>query len=530
LFEPTDARYAEIGREMLASGDWLVPRLNGVTHLDKPPITYWASAAGMRLLGVNEWGARMGAALAGAFLFWAAWRIARRVSDASPERADGDSLEVSLAPLLLASSALAFVLARLLATDIFLAAAVAGFWAAWFAGAERRGLAMYVALGLGFLAKGPVVFVHTLLPLFIAALARRDRSLLRGLGRPVGWMLFALIAVPWFVIVAERTPGLLSWLLHRELWLRYTSTIHNRPGPPWYFIATLVAGALPWTIAAVEGIARAARGPAPAPQDPTRAQRASDAALVSWAIVPVLFFSFSGSKLPAYVLPELTAVAILAARALAGGHTWSRWGTALLLAGLAASIELAAPGALARGIGAVYAGTLPLPSLAHVAAALFAAGAIAAALRRPRAAAIAALVAWYGLLGAARTIEGSLGSPVAMARTLERTRRPNEPIVELGAFSAALPFYMGRTIPMLDVSREGAFEAPGSEPHAFLSEAALEDLVRRSGRVWVYGPRERAAREADTLSVRYELVARTRTRELGLLETMPSDSNSPAGP
>jgi 4-amino-4-deoxy-L-arabinose transferase len=63
LMEPTDARYAEIGREMVASGDWLIPRLNGVTHLDKPPVAYWSAAAGMRVLGVNAAGARIGAKL-----------------------------------------------------------------------------------------------------------------------------------------------------------------------------------------------------------------------------------------------------------------------------------------------------------------------------------------------------------------------------------------------------------------------------------------------------------------------------------
>jgi hypothetical protein len=154
----------------------------------------------------------------------------------------------------------------------------------------------------------------------------------------------------------------------------------------------------------------------------------------------------------------------------------------------------------------------------------FEGGAIAAAARMPAAAAVAGLVAWYGLLGGARTIEGPLGSPVQVARIMERTRQPGEPVIELGAFSAGLPFYVGATIPMVDVPRSEAFESPGVERHAFLAESALPELIRRSGRVWVYGPRDRAAREADTLGVRYEVVARTRNRELGLLELMPPDS------
>lgn len=535
--EPTDARYAEIGREMLASGDWLTPRLNGVTHLDKPPVAYWAAAAGMRVLGVNPMGARIGEALAAAFLFWAATCIARR-SGFAP----GEAL---LAPLVLASSALAFALSRLLATDIFLAAATAGFYVCWLAPGVRdstgvappgtRGwgaqIGMFVALGLGFLTKGPVVFVHTLLPVFVVALWQRDRSVLAGLGSRLGWVVFALVAIPWYVIVAERTPGLLTWLLHKEIWLRYTSTVHHRPGPPWYFGAILIAGALPWTAAGVVGIVRAGRDAWSAARRTStrnggavvhaRTAKDAEAVLVAWAVVPVVFFSASGSKLPAYVLPELTAVAALAACALARGGAATRWTTAFLFVTLAVLIETVGPRALAGLVGATHAGALPLPRLAHFAVAAFLVGAVAVAARMPAAAAVAALAAWYGLLGGARMIEGSLGSPAPVARMLERIRQPGEPVIELGAFSAGIPFYTGETIPMVGVPRTEAFESPGAEAHAFLDEHAVPAMIRRSGRVWVYGRHDRGARVADTLGVHYETVARTRNRELGVFEAMP---------
>ena len=535
LIEPTDARYAEIGREMLASGDWLTPRLNGVTHLDKPPVAYWAAAAGMRVLGVNPMGARIGAALAGAFLFWAGACIARRAGFAPNE--------ALLVPLVLASSLLAFALSRLLATDIFLAAAVAAFYRFWFARRTRAGdtgasrgrgahFGMFVALGIGFLIKGPVIFVHTLLPLFAAALWRRNRSLLAGLGSGVGWLLFALVALPWYLIVVQRTPGLLTWLLHKEIWLRYTSTVHHRSGPPWYFIGILIGGALPWTIAALFGIIRSARlasartakarrDDAPLPAT-TRTAVDSEAVLVAWAVLPVLFFSASGSKLPAYVLPELTAVAALASCALLRGGLTVRWSTAALFLALAFAIEIAGPRALANVVGAAHAGALPLPPLAHFAVAAFVVGAIAVGARMPATAALAALAAWYGLLGTARAIEGPLGSPAPVAAMLDRIRQPGEPVIELGTFSAGLPFYTGATIPMVEVARTEAFEAPGAEAHAFLAESAVPEMIRRSGRVWVYGRHDRGARTADSLGVHYETVARTRNRELGVLESMPS--------
>ncbi|HEV8128401.1 MAG TPA: glycosyltransferase family 39 protein [Candidatus Eisenbacteria bacterium] len=488
---------------MVASGDWLTPRLNGVAHYDKPPLAYWSIAAGIRVLGVNEWGARIGAAVAGVTLLLATAAIA------------GGAF---LAPLVLASAPLFFALTRLLATDVFLAAAVAAFYAALLAAPARgRGgtLWMFVAMGVGFLAKGPVVLAHTVLPLAALALWKRHRALFAPLGSIWGWLLFLAIAAPWYLSVVAATPGLLPWLAHHELWMRYTSTIHHRPGPPWYFVLVVVAGLLPWTFAAFEGIGRAARNASKS------SDSCADAMLLSWAIVPVLFFSASGSKLPAYVLPEIPAFAILAARALERPGVLARWGTALFALALAGLIEFHGPRALAGVVGAQHAATLPLPAAAHVAAGLFLTAAIAMAVGRPTAAALAVLGALYGLLGAAKSIEGPLGSVAPMTRVLERARQPDESVIELGVFSAGLPFYTQKIAPMVDVPRREAFEAPGASAEPFLARKSLPEMVARDRRVWVFSTLGRGEREADALGLHYTSVARTRTRELGVFEPMP---------
>jgi 4-amino-4-deoxy-L-arabinose transferase-like glycosyltransferase len=487
---------------MVASGDWLTPRLNGVAHYDKPPLTYWCTAAGMRVLGVNEWGARIGAALAGMLLLGTTASLAAAAGAGT-----------LLAPLVLASAALFFALSRLLATDVFLAAAVAAFYAAYLARDRRGTLWMYVALGAGFLAKGPVVLAHTALPLVVAALWKRDARILAPLRSVRGWLVFLAMALPWYLIVAAETPGLLQWLVHDELWLRYTSTIHHRSGPPWYFAIVVLAGMAPWTLATIDGIWRAARGVSRA--------AATDAILMSWAVAPILFFSMSGSKLPAYILPEVPALSILAARALARPSALTRWGTAVLLAGLAALIEFHGPRALAGAVGAEHAATLPLPTAAHAAAILFLAASVAMAVRLPAAAAVAALVAWYGGLVAVKTIEGPIGSVAPMARILERARLPEESVVEVGVFSAGIPFYTQRLAPMIDVPRRDDFAAPGAREHPFLDREALPGMVAREQRVWVFSTPGRAEREADALRLRYTPVARTRTRELGVFEPMP---------
>ena len=195
LIEPTETRYAEIAREMLKSGDWLIPRLNGIPHFHKPPITYWITASGMALLGANEWGARLGLALAAAFVLWCTARMARQTGHA-------------LGPVILASSLLFFALAHQLASDMFLAAAVAAFYVAMLDPVARRGVWPFVALGLGFMIKGPVVLVLTVAPVLLAAAWVRDGSLVRWLASLRGWIVFAVIALPWYILVLVRTPGL----------------------------------------------------------------------------------------------------------------------------------------------------------------------------------------------------------------------------------------------------------------------------------------------------------------------------------
>ncbi|HYQ90001.1 MAG TPA: phospholipid carrier-dependent glycosyltransferase, partial [Candidatus Binatia bacterium] len=223
LIEPTETRYAEIAREMLASRDWLIPRLNGIPHFAKPPLAYWSAASGMAVLGVNEWGARLGAALAASFVLWCTARMARQAGGA-------------LAPAFLVSSVFFFALSHQLASDIFLAAAVAGFYAAILDPRTRASLWLFVALAVGFMAKGPVVLVLTVAPALLAAAWARDASPARALASWRGWLLFVVIALPWYLVVLIRTPGLWTFFFQRQIWERYATTVHQRGGPIYYFL------------------------------------------------------------------------------------------------------------------------------------------------------------------------------------------------------------------------------------------------------------------------------------------------------
>ena len=494
---------------MIATGNWITPRLNGIPHFHKPPLSYWLAGGGMAVLGLNEWGARIGLALAGALALWGTSVIARRAF-ADPATGGEDEGMPLLAPLILASSVLFFVLSRQLASDAFLAAAVVAFWVAHLSPRYRGSVLPLAAVGLGFFIKGPVVFLHTLVPALAGAWLARDRAPLRSFAQGRGWLVFAVLGLGWYVLEVIRVPGLAKYWLQNQLWERYATTVHHRSGPWYYFIATLIAGALPWTAAVLAGAWAEVKGAARTRPSYPRA------ALVMWLVLPALFFSTSGSKLATYVLPEMPAAAILAASGLRRGAAWARISAALLLA-LAVSLEIFGPDAWTRldGLGAAADHTLPW--LLHLAALAMVAAATALATRRAALGAGLALTAWLLIIGAARTCEAGLGAPRALVERLRAERRAEEPIVEYRSFNAGLPFYLRQTIPMLEVPRELDFDAPAAAK-AMLTREEARALLHAHPRLWVYAPSGAAAPLATELGGRLSPWASWHGREVARIE------------
>jgi 4-amino-4-deoxy-L-arabinose transferase len=494
LFEPTETRYAEIAREMRASGDWITPRLDGIVHLHKPPLAYWAAAGGMALLGENAWGARLPVALASLATLLFTVRLARRrfgALIASP----------ALAGWLLGSSVLFLAIGRTLASDPFLAAAVAGFWAL---APSPWALAL---LGLGFLAKGPVVFVTTVLPVLLAAAWGRERRTLALLGPARGWLAFAVVALPWYLVVLARTPGLLGYFLGNQLWERFATTEHGRGGPPWYFAGVMLAGALPWTVALGPGAVQSWR------------QRASAEArlLIAWLAVPLVVFSLSGSKLPAYLLPCFPAVALLAALGLERGGRGVRQATGLVLLLLAAAAWIGARHGLGRVVGVEPPEAFVIPPGVWLALAAWAFAAFRIVDGPPaRAALLVALgltAAWVGLARHDR----ALGSPRALVALLREHRAAGEPVVEFARFNAGLPFHLRERVRLLEVPRETRFDDPRTVAAVFVSRDSLAALADRHGRVWLAGPEGPTRTLADTLGLAWTRLARWKDTAIGFV-------------
>lgn len=315
LVGPDEPRYAKVAKEMVASGDFVTPRLNGQPWFEKPILYYWVAALGFKVLGVSEFAARLPSALAGLLgcltVFWIGthWR----------SRQTG-----FIAALVLASAPMYFSLARAASTDMLLTASLAAAMACFYVAlagdsakkqaADRRAntplvLGFYAFSALAILAKGPVGIV---LPGFILAIfigITGQRGLLRRLRLLEGAVLCACIALPWYLLCyrANGWPFVQEFLLSHNL-ARFVTERFQHVQPFWFYVPVVLAGFFPWSFQLFSAAWHFMRRDWKASRDD------HELFLWIWALVPFLFFSLSQSKLPGYALPMLPALALIVAR------------------------------------------------------------------------------------------------------------------------------------------------------------------------------------------------------------------------
>ena len=313
LAEPDEARYAEIPREMLAAGDFVTPRLNGVPYFEKPPLLYWSNAAAFALFGQTPWAARFPTRVLGTgtalLLAFAVGRLRGR-------------REGLASAIFLLAAPLGFTAARTNLTD----GALTFFFTATLLAAlatlrrDRTGrptAALAAATGAlaaaGFLSKGLIAIVLPggilLLWAVAAGWVRNCRALLLSPAAPA----FLLLAAPWPILAERANPGFLKFFFVQEHFQRFATPAASRPGPVYYFAGIFLAGflaGLPFFFrGAREALAR----------DPISLY------FLIWFGVVLVFFSVSRSKLPPYIFPALPAAAALAARGLAAGRGPTLW-------------------------------------------------------------------------------------------------------------------------------------------------------------------------------------------------------------
>ena len=306
LQHPDEGRYAEIAREMLATGDWVTPRLDGLKYFEKPPLQYWLTAASFKAFELDEWTARLPGALAG-FLTLA---IVGYVGSVLASKAVG-----AYAATALAGCVWPFGIAHMVTLDalltFWLALALGAFllaqhWRAFPARQRHWMLVAWAATAGGVMTKGLVALVIPLGTLVIHTLATRDRAPWTRLHAGRGLLLLLVLAAPWFVVVSSRNPEFARFFFIHEHFERFLTTEHRRTGAWWYFLPMLAAGLLPWTGVFLWGLRRSWRE---ASGDP--GSFAWTRFCLIWCAFVLVFFSLSGSKLPSYILPIFPAAALV---------------------------------------------------------------------------------------------------------------------------------------------------------------------------------------------------------------------------
>ena len=316
LFEPDEGRNAEKAREILVLRDWVTPHENFHPVLDKPIFFYWTVAIAYKLFGVSEWAARLPSALAALGTLALIYRFTH---------AHWGRWTALWSGLILLTNVEFFALARTVIFDVmltfFTTLSLCAFYEAMHneSSKQRRIWSLLTGLGIGAaaLTKGLVGIVVPGMVIFAYVLFTAQWRALKRMNLFSAVLLALLVAAPWYLFAESRNPGYLRYYLWEEHFGRFVTDEFDRAQGWYYFVAVLFVGFMPWSLLvplfAREAVKKMLRG--------ELADRA--VYLMSWTILPFLFFSISKSKLPHYILPIFPALAMLTAAALVRAYQQS---------------------------------------------------------------------------------------------------------------------------------------------------------------------------------------------------------------
>lgn len=480
LSSPDEGRYVEIPREMVESGDYVLPRLNGILYFEKPPLFYWLEASAIKVFGISEWSMRLWPALLGLFGCWMTYAFGRHFY--------GRTAGVVSAGVL-ATTLLYYALARFIILDmaeaVFMTASLFAFLLSAEEKEERRALwwarAGHAAAALAVLSKG---LIGVLLPglvglVWVAMLGRW--SFVRRAFCPSGILIFLAIATPWHALAATRNQDFLWFYFVHEHLLRFTTDVHRREGPPWYFVGVLAVGFLPWT----GYLWNAVKEALPASWA-RRRERPVELFLILWAGIIFVFFSVSSSKLPPYILPIFPPLALLTGRLLAPRLEAMEKDDLpigrIFFIGIFALLAIGVPVAYLTPIFAENEDVGPYLGIVApfviAMAAIFAALVIAAIVFPRRygigatvgSVALAGLLGWTGVSLVASAADPNSVKPVA--DVINTYRKPGEIVASYGTLFYDLPPYIDDKVLVVDNTGEFVFGMSQEDVSRYLTDSA----------------------------------------------------------
>jgi 4-amino-4-deoxy-L-arabinose transferase-like glycosyltransferase len=467
LLDPDEGRYAEIPREMVATGDWITPRLDGLKYFEKPPLQYWATAAAIAAFGLNPAAARLWTVGLGFLCLPMVFGWTARLFGTAAGFAALTALVVSpyfelIAHLNLLDAGFTF----------WLSAAVFAFTLGQSApegsASERRWmLVAWGAAALAVLSKGIVVGVLTGATLVVYTVIERDMRPWRRLHLMLGLPLFLLITAPWFIAVSARNPSFAEFFFVHEHLARFLTTVHKRTEPWWYFLGILTIGALPWLGSMPAAVRRAWL------ESERDSQFKPLKFLLIFSAITLAFFSVSESKLAPYILPLMPPLAAVMGAHLGESPTFVRRMARIsgaLLAVLAAGFVvfamrhygffpptaiqwvIAASIAAAYGVFATWKRDLPLGASAWATAA-------------------SAILGWQCLISAYTELPER--SSYKLVMTVKPQIGPQTELFSIGQYRETLSPYLQRTLTLVDFDGELAFGISQEPARALTGEAFL---------------------------------------------------------